>query len=117
MVPDQSLFKINMCSDLVGLLRHYSNRPDLCDDLARSTSQLRTALDREAAMEPVRTSVRSAHLKPQAWRLTDRLSGQDIEALVQAFVEGTPKWKLAERYGISLGSVKNLLRERGIRRA
>ena len=31
--------------------------------------------------------------------------------------DGTPKWRLAEQYGISLGSVKNLLRERKIRRA
>jgi len=49
--------------------------------------------------------------------VADRLSGQDIEVLIQAFLDGTPKWRLAEQYGISLGSVKNLLRERKIRRA
>jgi hypothetical protein len=39
------------------------------------------------------------------------LTSEDIQALVAAFHGGTPKWKLADQYGISLSSVKRLLRK------
>ena len=47
----------------------------------------------------------------QAWQVSDRLSTEDIETLLQAFRAGTPKWQLAEMYGISLTSVKRLVRQ------
>ena len=48
------------------------------------------------------------------WRICDRLNATDIEELIKAFKAGTPKWKLAERYGIGLSSIKKPLREHGI---
>jgi transposase len=33
-----------------------------------------------------------------------------MRLLVQAFESGTPKWKLAEQYGVSESSVKRLVR-------
>jgi hypothetical protein len=49
------------------------------------------------------------------WRIADRLSEEQIAALIDAFVAGTPKHVLATRYGVSLTAVKDLLRARGVR--
>lgn len=50
------------------------------------------------------------HNARQPWQVLDRLSAHDVETLLQAFHAGTPKWQLAEMYGISLTSVKRLIR-------
>ena len=50
------------------------------------------------------------------WRVRDRLSDREVADLVAAFKAGTPKWQLAERYSINLKSVKQLLREHGVRK-
>lgn len=50
------------------------------------------------------------------WRVRDRLSQREIAAIVKAFKAGTAKHVLAKRYGIALGSVKKLLRERGVKK-
>lgn len=55
-------------------------------------------------------SVHSTGRRQRQWEVTDRLSEADVRLLVQAFEGGTPKWKLAEQYGISESSVKRLLR-------
>ncbi len=47
----------------------------------------------------------------QPWQVSDRLSAEDVGTLLQAFRAGTPKWQLAEMYGISLTSVKRLVRQ------
>jgi hypothetical protein len=44
------------------------------------------------------------------WRVRDRLSEADVRELVEAFRTGTTKHELVERYGISLSSVKRVLR-------
>ena len=41
----------------------------------------------------------------------ERLSDQDVDDLVHRFRAGTPKHKLASYYGISLSSVKRLLKK------
>jgi hypothetical protein len=56
----------------------------------------------------------SAYARTRPSRLMrHRLVDQDIAALVRAFRRGTPKHMLAERYGISLTSVKRELRGHG----
>ena len=50
------------------------------------------------------------------WRIRQRLSAKNIAALVAASKAGAPKWQLAQRYGISMWSVKKLLREEGVKR-
>jgi len=50
------------------------------------------------------------------WRVSERLSVNDVAELIAAFKAGTAKWKLAKRYGINEKSVKKLLRERGVKR-
>lgn len=56
---------------------------------------------------------KSYQIRPLRYRLTD----SDIEAIVREFKAGTPKHVLAKRHEISLGSVKNILRRRGVRRS
>jgi hypothetical protein len=87
------------------------NRSDLLFDLIAAQRQLN-----EAASGTVSgtVSVRdSAPRVPQRRPIAERLSEVDVQALVAAFVAGTPKWKLAQRYGIGMTSVKRLLKERG----
>jgi hypothetical protein len=92
----------------VGLVGTYSKRQDLAD-------QLRRVLDRlgRAHQEPVgdpELSVRTTAKADQPHRVVDRLGEQAVRELIEAFHAGTPTWRLAERYGISLSSVKRLLR-------
>jgi hypothetical protein len=51
-----------------------------------------------------------------SWRVRDRLTDDDVQALCADFLAGTSKRVLAERYSISFGSVKALLRRHGVRR-
>lgn len=92
--------------DLIG---SYSNRQDLADALVSAVQQLRRAQGRGTEAP---SSVRSTRSASQ-WRVGDRLSEADTERLVAAFVAGTSKRKLAERYGISESSVKRLIRQHG----
>lgn len=50
------------------------------------------------------------------WRVRDRLSTEAIADLIAAFKAGTPKQALADQYGINLKSVKQLLREHGVKK-
>jgi hypothetical protein len=49
-------------------------------------------------------------------RVRERLSEHTIADLVAAFKAGVPKQVLADRYGINLKSVKQLLREEGVKK-
>ena len=86
----------------------YSNRPDLADSLVRAVRQLRQAQEQQGG---VSRSVRSTGRSERDWRVSDRLTEADIRLLIAAFESGTPKWKLAEHYGISESSVKRLVRK------
>jgi hypothetical protein len=85
----------------------YSKRPDVLQDLDHALHQLGEALA-EPAPHPV--SVRSSGRVGRVWAMTDRLTDAQVRDLVAAFRTGTPKWKLAEQYGISPKSVQRLVR-------
>ena len=55
-------------------------------------------------------STASRPLAHRRWRLVDRLGEQIISDLLRDSGMGTTQLKLAERYGISLSSVKRLTR-------
>ena len=96
--------------DLVELVRRYSNRYDLQERLAQARSR--------AAQRGVREDDRSGATWgriPGVQR--SRLTEADIRALIAEFRAGSPKWQLAERYAVSLTTVKNVLRKHGVRRA
>ena len=58
----------------------------------------------------------SANYRARKWRVKDRLSERDIAELIAAFIAGTTKHELAKCFGINLKSVKNLLREAGVKK-
>jgi hypothetical protein len=95
------------CCFFVDLIRHYSNRPDLLDDLGRTVCRLG-----QLAPEPAqgRRSVSSTGRMGRKWALRDRLGPDDVRGLVEGFRAGMSKRKLARQYGISESSVKRILR-------
>jgi len=63
-------------------------------------------------------STASTAIKPlpeRVSRVSDRLTEAEQQAIIEGFQAGTSKQKLAERYGISMSSIKQLLREHGVR--
>ena len=50
------------------------------------------------------------------WRVRDRLTVGEIAEMIAAFKAGTAKHVLAAHYGINLKSVKQLLREHGVKK-
>jgi hypothetical protein len=95
----------------VGVLRRYWNRPDLLEQL-RKVAVILSRSGREGNMGAevaTETVVRS-------WRLRDRFSPQDLQAMIGLYQSGTTAKQVAEKYGVSLRSVKRLLHRHGIRR-
>jgi hypothetical protein len=86
----------------VELVRLYSN-PDVRDIVAHAAKAVtHVKLDHYSAASPLSTRRR--------WRLVDRLGEQIIRELLTDSRAGTPQRELAERYGISVISVKRILR-------
>jgi hypothetical protein len=90
--------------DLVGA---YSKHLGLAECLVRTVQQVQQKQEHPTGQP---ASVRSTGRSDRQWRVGDRLSEADVRLLVTAFESGTPKWKLAEQYGISESSVKRLVR-------
>lgn len=93
------------CLDLVGT---YSKRQDLAD-------QLRLVLDRlgRAHQEPaedLKESVRTTAKAAEPHRVVDRLGEQAVRQLIEERQAGVELCELAARYGISLSSVKRIVR-------
>ena len=49
----------------------------------------------------------------QGWRLTNRLSETQIQAIVHAYLSGATAAQLAAAHGLSLSSLKRILRAAG----
>jgi DNA invertase Pin-like site-specific DNA recombinase len=49
-------------------------------------------------------------LRARHWRIVDRLGEEVVRKLLRDSRTGTPQRELAERYGISVSSVKRILR-------
>lgn len=97
----------------VELVRRYSNRSDLQERLAGACQ--RAAGRDDSQQEPDDSAVNGR--ASGVWRVQDRLSDEDVAEIIGQFRAGTAKHALAVQFGISLSSVKTLLRQRGIRRA
>jgi len=93
-------------------VRSYSNRQDVLHHLKTTVRVLA-----EPPADPDPEVLRSVRREspggqvPPPRPLAERLSSEEIQGLVAAFRSGTPKTKLADQYGISLSSVKRLLRK------
>ena len=91
---------------LVDVIRQYSKNRGLLDDLARTIAQTEQA----AKIQDQRRSVRTTARTNERRTLQDRLNADDLRRLIVAYHSGTTQRELAERYGISVTSVKRLLR-------
>jgi hypothetical protein len=101
--------------NVVDLLTHYSNRPDLLQDLTLCLEQVRRC--RPETPQPVLSaSVHSDRVPRTNWRVKDRVTSEDIDTLCAFYQAGASVQELAERYKISWSSVKTLLREWGVKR-
>jgi DNA-directed RNA polymerase specialized sigma24 family protein len=94
----------------VGLIRAYSNPSGPLEELARAVRRLERAVPDDGQDEPC--SVRSSGRVGRVWALSERLSDEQVQAMVAKFKAGTPKQQLADEFGISLSSVKRILRKR-----
>ncbi len=88
---------------MVEVLRRYSNRPDLLGLLLELLRRIEKG-DKED--EPGGVGSREPC---SAWP-SDRLSEADVVEIVDRFRAGMPKHKLAMEYGMSLSTMKRLLR-------
>jgi DNA-directed RNA polymerase specialized sigma24 family protein len=96
---------------MVELCRRYSNRPDLLNPLV---SVLEKIKEGTSDTEPDLVSVRSN--ESGVWRVVDRLSPSEVATLIESYRAGSTARSLAERYSVSTGTVKRLLREHGVRK-
>jgi uncharacterized protein (DUF433 family) len=81
-----------------------------------STRQKLRTIDDLMAGTPVVKRDRPAVRSVRSMRVRDRLSETDVDEILSQFVAGMTRQALVERYGISLSSVKRLLRRYGVRR-
>jgi DNA invertase Pin-like site-specific DNA recombinase len=90
--------------DLVEVMSRYSNRPDL---LGPMLDVLRRIGAGDRGDEPGRVVLREGG----SLRTSDRLSDADVSEIVERFRAGEPKHRLAVAYGMSLSTMKRLLRK------
>jgi hypothetical protein len=89
----------------VEVLRRYSNRDDLIKPLVSVLERI------EAGDRTDVPGVQSVvNTEPNRPPVRERLSADDVGQLVRRFRDGTPKRVLVAEYGVSLSSVKRLLR-------
>jgi hypothetical protein len=84
----------------------YSKRSDLLVDLDHVVQQLRHA-DGDTNSQSVQSTGRVGRARD----LQDRLTGADVEQIALSFQGGTPRYKIAAQYSISVSSVGRLLRK------
>jgi hypothetical protein len=93
---------------LVDLITHYSNTFDQVERLRRLDSKASTDDEPDLPATPL-AAVRSKS-RPARPRVRDRLTPEDVAALVDGFQSGVTQKRLAVQYGISLSTVKRLIR-------
>lgn len=95
------------------LLEQFSNRPDVLYDLEEGERQLLKAQDETTERVSVR-SVKTPRRVGPAPTAEERLGEQNVSTLLRQYRDGTPAEVLAERFGVSLSSVRRLLRRHGV---
>lgn len=50
----------------------------------------------------------------RSWSIHDRFSAEDLQAMIDLYISGATRSQVAERFGISVSSVKRVLRDHGI---
>ena len=94
---------------VVDLITHYSNTSDLVEAL-RSRLAPTVLADDEPDLPTPQVYGRSKARRTRPL-VSERLTADDVTALVESFRSGAPKLTLARQYDISLSSIKRLLRK------
>jgi hypothetical protein len=96
---------------LVGVIRRYSNRPDLLEQLRKVVSILSDGSQGDSVGAKVTTEcmIRSR-------RLRDRFSSNDLQVMIDLYRSGITARQVAEKFRVSLSSVKRVLRQHGVHR-
>jgi hypothetical protein len=96
---------------MVGVAGCYSNRPDLLEQLQRVAAILSNGGqdNRTGAKVAAESVVRSR-------RLRDRFSPEDLQVIIDLYRSGTTARAVAEKFGVSLRSVKRLLHQHDVQR-
>jgi hypothetical protein len=100
---------------MVDLLRHYWNRSDLLEQLRRTALILFDdgrdgEADTDAGAEITTKSVIRSR------RLRDRFPAGDLQSMIDFYRSGSTAKRVAEKFGVSVRSVKRLLHHHGVRR-
>jgi hypothetical protein len=95
----------------VGVAGRYSNRPDLLEQLRKVVTILSNNGQDDSTSMKVSTerAVRSR-------RLRDRFSQEELQIMINLYRSGTTARQVADKFGVSLRSVKRLLHQHGVRR-
>jgi hypothetical protein len=96
---------------IVRVAGHYSNRPDLLEQLRKVSVILSDRSCDEGAGIDV-TPESTTHSR----RLRDRFSSEDLQNMIELYRSGATAMQVAEKYSVSLRSVKRLLHQHGVRR-
>ncbi len=98
---------------MVDLLRRYSNRADLLEQLGK-VSEIVSNGSLQAA-KATSEADRSEEAPRSRW-LRHRFTAEEQQAMLDLYRSGAPARVVAERYGIGVRAVKRLLQTHGVRR-
>ena len=93
------------------MVRRYSNRPDLLEQLRNVAVILSDVSQDDGAGVKV-----TAECVIRSRLLRDRFSSDDLQVMIDLYTSGATAKQVAEKFGISLRSVKRLLHQHGVRR-
>jgi hypothetical protein len=99
--------------DLVDLLRRYWNRSDLLEQLRKVVVIMANV--NQDGMAGAGVEINTVRVV-RSRRLRDRFSAEDLQAMIDLYRSGTTAKQVAEKFGVSLRSVKRLLHQHGVHR-
>lgn len=97
----------------VDLLRHYSNRSELLEQLHK-VSVILSNTSGDGSVSP--SGAAQAEVGTRSRWLRHRFTAEDQQAMIDLYRSGAPARVVAERYGIGVRAVKRLLQTHGVRR-
>jgi DNA invertase Pin-like site-specific DNA recombinase len=92
-------------------MRRYSNRSDLLQQLRKVAAILSDGGQDDGTRAKV-----AAESVVRSRRLRDRFSSEDLQIMIELYRSGTTARQIAEKFRVSLRSVKRVLRQHGVRR-
>jgi len=96
---------------LVGVIRHYSNRPDLLEQLRNVAVILSDVSQDDGASAKV-----TIEYVIRSRRLRDRFSPEDLQTMIDLYRSGVTAKQVAEKFSASLRSVKRLFHKHDVHR-